>query len=58
MRVYLAGNKKDLNIEFDQARLWRGAAGYVDQLLKGAKLEGLPIQLPTSFVLDINLADG
>src|SRR5689334_1363834 len=40
----------------DQAQLWRGAAGYVDQLLKGAKLEELPIQLPTSFVFDINLA--
>src|SRR5215467_4597970 len=39
----------------DQAQLWRGAAGYVDQLLNGAKLEELPIQLPTSFVLDINL---
>jgi ABC-type uncharacterized transport system substrate-binding protein len=39
----------------DQAQLWRGAAGYVDQLLKGAKLEQLPIQLPTSFVFDINL---
>ena len=39
----------------DQAQLWRGAAGYVDQLLKGAKLEELPIQLPTSFVFDINL---
>jgi putative tryptophan/tyrosine transport system substrate-binding protein len=40
----------------DQAQLWRGAATYVDQLLKGARLEDLPIQLPTSFVFDINLA--
>jgi putative tryptophan/tyrosine transport system substrate-binding protein len=39
----------------DQAQLWRGAAGYVDQLLKGAKLEELPIQLSTSLVLNINL---
>ena len=39
----------------DQAQLWRGAATYVDQLLKGIRLEELPIQLPTSFVFDINL---
>ena len=39
----------------DQAQLWRGAATYVDQLLKGVRLEELPIQLPTSFVFDINL---
>ena len=39
----------------DQAQLWRGAAIYVDQLLNGVRLEELPIQLPTSFVFDINL---
>jgi putative ABC transport system substrate-binding protein len=40
----------------DSAALWRGAAGYVDQLLRGSKLEELPIQLPTVFALHINLA--
>ena len=39
----------------DQAQLWRGAAVYVDQLLNGERLVELPIQLPTSFVFDINL---
>ena len=40
----------------DQAGLWRSAAGYVDRLLKGTKVEELPIQQPTTFDLDINLA--
>jgi putative ABC transport system substrate-binding protein len=35
---------------------FRGAAVYVDQLLRGTKLESLPIQLPTTFALHINLA--
>jgi putative ABC transport system substrate-binding protein len=35
---------------------FRGAAGYVDQLLRGTKLEALPIQLPTTFALHINIA--
>ena len=40
----------------DQTPQWRGAAGYADQLLRGAKLEELPIQLPTTFAFVINLA--
>jgi putative ABC transport system substrate-binding protein len=39
----------------DPASLWRGAAEYVDRILRGAKIDELPIQQPTAFVFDINL---
>jgi putative tryptophan/tyrosine transport system substrate-binding protein len=40
----------------DQTPQWRGAAGYVDQLLRGISLAELPIPQPTIFALVINLA--
>jgi putative ABC transport system substrate-binding protein len=40
----------------DYTELWRRAAGYVDRLLRGTKLEELPIQQPATFDFDINLA--
>jgi putative ABC transport system substrate-binding protein len=39
----------------DTAELFRGAASYVDLILKGAKPAELPVQLPTKFNLIINL---
>jgi putative ABC transport system substrate-binding protein len=39
----------------DFAVLFRGAATYVDRVLRGAKASELPVQLPTKFELVINL---
>jgi putative ABC transport system substrate-binding protein len=39
----------------DQIDQWRGAAGYLDRLLKGEKPAVLPVQMPTKYELAINL---
>jgi putative ABC transport system substrate-binding protein len=40
---------------FDQLEQWRGAAGYVDRILRGAKPADLPVQAPTKYELIVNL---
>jgi putative ABC transport system substrate-binding protein len=39
----------------DLADLLRGAAVYVNRILRGAKPDELPVQLPTKFELTVNL---
>jgi putative ABC transport system substrate-binding protein len=39
----------------DQIDQWRGAAGYVDRILRGEKPGELPVQAPTRYELVINL---
>ena len=39
----------------DSNERYRGAASYVDRLLRGAKVSDLPVQYPTKFRLVINL---
>jgi putative ABC transport system substrate-binding protein len=39
----------------DQIEQWRGAATYVDRILRGEKPGDLPVQAPTKFELVVNM---
>jgi putative ABC transport system substrate-binding protein len=39
----------------DFQSLFRGAAGFIDRIFKGAKAADLPVELPTKFELVVNL---
>ena len=43
-----------LSYGIDPVDLWRGAATYVDRILRGAKPGDLPVQLPTKFEMVVN----
>jgi putative ABC transport system substrate-binding protein len=44
-----------LSYTTDRVDLFRRAASYVDRILRGAKPEELPVQLPTKFEMVVNL---
>ena len=52
---YFATSGGLMSYGFDQVEQWRGAAGYVDRILRGAKPAELPVQAPTKYDLVINL---
>jgi putative ABC transport system substrate-binding protein len=52
---YFATSGGLMSYGFDQVEQWRGAAGYVDRILRGAKPADLPVQAPTKYELVLNL---
>jgi putative ABC transport system substrate-binding protein len=52
---YFATSGGLMSYGFDQLEHWRGAAGYVDRMLRGARPADLPVQAPTKYELVVNL---
>jgi putative tryptophan/tyrosine transport system substrate-binding protein len=50
-----AANGALMSYDTDSAEVVRGAASYVDRILRGAKVGELPVQYPTTFRLVVNL---
>jgi putative ABC transport system substrate-binding protein len=54
-RRYFAASGGLISYGPDILQQFRGAAGYVDRVLKGEKRADLPVQAPTKYELAINL---
>jgi putative ABC transport system substrate-binding protein len=54
-RRYFAVSGGLVSYGYDVLEQYRGAAGYVDRILKGEKPADLPVQAPTNYELVINL---
>jgi len=54
-RRYFAEKGGLISYGYDVLQQYRGAAGYVDRILKGEKPADLPVQAPTRYELVINL---
>jgi len=54
-RRYYAASGGLISYGYDVFQQYRGAAGYVDRILKGEKPANLPVQAPTKYELVINL---
>ena len=54
-RRYFADKGGLISYGYDVLQQYRGAAGYVDRILKGEKPADLPVQAPTKYELVINL---
>jgi len=52
---YFAADGGLISYDSDILDRYRGAASYVDRILRGAKVNELPVQFPTKFQLVINL---
>ena len=52
---YFATEGGLMSYGLDQLEQWRGAAGYVDRILRGERPGELPVQAPTKYELVINL---
>jgi putative ABC transport system substrate-binding protein len=54
LRIFVADGGL-ISYGINYLEMFRGAASYVDQILRGEKPNELPVQLPTKFELIINL---